>query len=111
MTGNEPESTGTHDEHAGNEPADNEQSGDEQQVARHGTMRDAEDDAARQASDDRDQAAAAGDEQAKAEQADKTEQADKADQGDRPNRLRGAAEWLDGKLVPRLGGADVGPYD
>lgn len=86
MTGNEPGTTGA-----------NQQNGQQDDLQR--TMREAEDDAARAVGEERARAAEAGDEKAIAEQA------------DRPDRLRHAAEWLDGKLVPRLGPAELGPYD
>lgn len=90
MTGNEPGATGE-DEQDSQRDAPPE--------SQRGNMLDAEDDAARDVDAERTKAAAAGDEQAKAEQADK------------PDRLHRAAEWLDGKLAPRLGAGDVGPYD
>jgi hypothetical protein len=90
MTGNEPESTGS-------DQLD--EQGEEARRRQHGTMRDAEDDAAHEVGEERARNADAGDTQAQAEQADK------------PDRLRHAAEWLDGKLVPRFGAGDIGPYD
>src|SRR5690606_18543190 len=90
MTGNEPGSTGSNQLDSEAEEARRKQ---------HGTMRDVEDDAAREVGEERARSADAGDVQAQAEQADK------------PDRLRHAAEWLDGKLVPRFGAGDVGPYD
>lgn len=90
MTGNEPGSTGS-------DQLDSE--GDEARRRQFGSMRDAEDAAARDVADEGERDAAAGDPGAQAERADK------------PDRIRHAAEWLDGKLVPRLGAADLGPYD
>ncbi|MHA6668251.1 hypothetical protein ACX3O0_05230 [Homoserinimonas sp. A447] len=66
-----------------------------------GSMIEAEEAAAQETSDDRSRRAEAGDSQARAELADL----------EKPNRVRQAAEWLDEKLIPRLGGAEVGPYD
>lgn len=77
--------------------------------AQRGSMIEAEDASAQQTRDERARADAAGDEWARAERADS--QTTTADEGQRPNRLRNAAEWLDGKLVPKLGTADLGPYD
>src|SRR5690554_4211557 len=100
MTGNEPEKIGSDEfgDQANN--ADQlDDAGEEARRQRHGSMRDAEDEAAREVGDDRERDAAAGDARAQAEQADK------------PQRLRHAAEWLDDKLVPRFGPGDIGPYD
>lgn len=90
MTGNEPGSTGS-------DQLDSE--AEEARRQKHGSMREAEDDAARDVGDARERAADAGDPGAQAERSDK------------PDRLRHAAEWLDGVLVPKLGAADLGPYD
>jgi ribosomal protein S27AE len=81
---------------------------------RPGTMADAEVAAADEVAAERAQAADAGDQGAQAEQADvgthHDTDATRIDAG-RPGAMRHAAEWLDGKLVPKLGPADLGPYD
>lgn len=81
---------------------------------RPGTMADAQDAAAESVGAEREEAARAGDRRAEAEQADAQPQPDgrvrSTDPG-KPSRVRHAAEWLDGKLVPRLGPGDLGPYD
>src|SRR5690554_2727779 len=108
MTGNEPGVSGDNDHH-GADSADlgNAQESQEQEnqeslgESQRGSMTDAEDAAAQEATEDRARRAEGGDQEAQAEQGDPA----------RPDRVRHAAEWLDGKLVPRLGGAELGPYD
>jgi hypothetical protein len=82
--------------------------------SRPGTMADAQDAAADGVAAERDQAAQAGDPRAEAERADAQPQSGgrvtPTDPG-KSSRVRHAAEWLDGKLVPRLGPGDLGPYD
>lgn len=90
MTRNEPGTTG-----------ENEQDEARAGVDQHGSMIAAEEAFARETADERARAAEAGDERAQAEEADVG----------RPDRLWHAAEWLDGKLVPKLGPADLGPYE
>lgn len=81
---------------------------------RPGTMADAEDAAADKVGAERAQAAQAGDQGAQSEQADVDarhgEQVTPSD-ASRPGAVRHAAEWLDSKLIPKLGPADLGPYD
>src|SRR5690606_23037772 len=90
MTGNEPGSTGSNQ-------LDSE--AEEARRQKHGSMREAEDDAARDVESERERAADAGDPGAEAEG------------GEKPDRVRRAAEWLDGVLAPGIGGADLGPYE
>ncbi|MHA6695146.1 hypothetical protein [Homoserinimonas sp. A520] len=99
MTGNEPGVTGDNHDRTDveNDDTDVENAGETQR----GSMMEAEDAAAQQTADERARRADAGDPAAQAEQADLA----------KPDRVRQAAEWLDEKLIPRLGGAEVGPYD
>lgn len=78
-----------------------------------GSMGEAQDASDQETRDERARAADAGDEQARAEQTDAERSAagSPAAEGGKPSRVRNAAEWLDGKLVPKLGGAEIGPYD
>lgn len=94
MTGKEPEAAGGDEQ---------DQAGIESQP---GSMAAAQDAAAAEAGAERKRAAEAGDTGAQAEQADM-----RKSRAGRPSRIQHAAEWLDGKLVPRLGTADLGPYD
>lgn len=88
-------------------PGDNETDASAGETPR-GDMLAAQDAADRRTRDERARAADAGDERARAKQTD----AERAGMRDgKPNRMQDAAEWLDGKLVPKLGGAELGPYD
>lgn len=107
----------------GNQNDDNQDDTDEQVVAsagetQHGSMIAAQDTSNRETREERARAAAAGDEHARAEQtnaeqtdAERTDAEHTAAGDGKPNRLYHAAEWLDGKLVPTLGAAELGPYD
>jgi NAD(P)-dependent dehydrogenase (short-subunit alcohol dehydrogenase family) len=104
MTGNEPGVSGDNDDHHDADSADLGNAQESQEVLQEsprGSMAEAQDAAAEEATDDRARRAEGGDPEAQAEQADLA----------KPDRVRHAAEWLDDKLVPRLGGAEVGPYD
>ncbi len=104
MTGNEPGVSGDNHHHHDADSADLGNAQESQETtggAPRGSMLEAQDAAAQEVTDDRARRAEAGDREAQAEQADQV----------KANRVRHAAEWLDGKLVPRLGGAEVGPYD
>lgn len=116
MTRNEPGETGhnnddilddiRHDDRRDDDRRDDAAGDDAVGEDGRGSMLEAEDAFAQATRDERARAAEAGDEWARAEQADTAEADD-----ERPNRLRHAAEWLDGKLVPTLGPPDLGPYD
>jgi hypothetical protein len=120
MTGNEPGVTGGNDDGTDADTSrdgatDGEIDGavDGTGESRRRSMIEAEDTAEQKTRADRADRAEAGDREAQAEQSDAergaSETASRVDT--RPDRVRHAAEWLDGKLVPRLGGPDLGPYD
>ncbi|MEX1077544.1 MAG: hypothetical protein WED09_00355 [Homoserinimonas sp.] len=100
MTGNEPGRTG---EDAHGDAA--------VEVNPHGSMIAAEDAAAEESRDNRARRAETGDKRAQAEQADGGLSRANAADREKPRRLWYAAEWLDGRLVPKLGGAELGPYE
>lgn len=102
MTRNEPGTSGDNQTESGEQAEAG--AGETQR----GNMIAAEDAADQKTRDERARAVDAGDKKARAEQTD----AERAGMHDgKPSRVRNAAEWLDGKLVPKLGGADLGPYD
>ena len=116
MTGNEPGVPGNNDKDVNDSDADNDIVADTTGEPPRGNMIAAEDEAAQETRDDRATRADAGDEQARAEQSDAERAGTGAAGADaagaaKPDRMRHATEWLDGKLVPRLGGPNLGPYD
>lgn len=104
MTGNEPGVSGDNDHPHDADSADlgsAQQRRESAQESQRGSMAAAQDAAAQEATDERARRAEGGDPEAQAEQADPA----------KPDRVRHAAQWLDDKLIPRMGGAEVGPYD